>query len=134
MGHLLKIKCVDSRVNAHILASTKSPIYTVQVPNLALIHTKRITVCMHLIACFLCVGHSFAMSPICYFFLKMSGFYLTDRKPSAGTYLSCYCPFLSREGGQLNTKCAWKRGLLSIVSGTEKMCIKSPHRSSFCVS
>ena len=70
MGHLLKIKCVDSRVNAHILASTKSPIYTVQVPNLALIHTKRITVCMHLIACFLCVGHSFAMSPICYFFFK----------------------------------------------------------------
>jgi hypothetical protein len=45
-----------------------------------------------------------------------------------------HCPFLSREGGQLNTKCACKRGLLSIVSGTEKMFIKPPHRSSFCVS
>ncbi len=28
MGHLLKIKCVDSRVNVHILASTKGLIYT----------------------------------------------------------------------------------------------------------
>jgi hypothetical protein len=28
MGHLLKIKCVDSKVNTHILASTKPPIYT----------------------------------------------------------------------------------------------------------
>ncbi len=46
MGHLLKIKCVDSRVNVHILASTSVPftLSTVQVPNLALTHTKRITV------------------------------------------------------------------------------------------
>jgi hypothetical protein len=46
MGHLLKIKCVDSRVNEHILASKSVPftLTTVQVPNLALIHKKRITV------------------------------------------------------------------------------------------
>ncbi len=46
MGHLLKIKCVDSRVNVHILASTSEPftLTTVQVPNLALTHKKRITV------------------------------------------------------------------------------------------
>jgi len=46
MGHLLKIKCVDSRVNVHILASTSVPftLTTVQLPNLALTHTKRITV------------------------------------------------------------------------------------------
>jgi hypothetical protein len=46
MRHLLKIKCVDSRVNVHILASTSVPfaLTTVQVPNLALTHTKRITV------------------------------------------------------------------------------------------
>jgi hypothetical protein len=42
----LKTKCVDSRVNMHILASTSAPftLTTVQVPNLALSHTKRITV------------------------------------------------------------------------------------------
>jgi hypothetical protein len=36
----------DSRVNVHILASTSVPftLTTVQVPNLALSHTKRITV------------------------------------------------------------------------------------------
>jgi hypothetical protein len=47
MGHLLKIKCVDSRVKVHILASTSVPftLMTVQVPNVALTHTKRITVC-----------------------------------------------------------------------------------------
>ncbi len=43
----LKIKCVDSRVNVHILDST-SVLYlhtdTVQGPNLALIHMKRMTV------------------------------------------------------------------------------------------
>jgi hypothetical protein len=46
MGHLLKIKCVDSRVNVHILSSTRAPftLTTVQVPNLPLTHTKRITV------------------------------------------------------------------------------------------
>jgi hypothetical protein len=46
MGHLLKIKCVDSRVKVHILASTRVPftLTTVQVPNLALTHTKLITV------------------------------------------------------------------------------------------
>jgi hypothetical protein len=46
MGHLLKIKCVDSRVNTHILASTSVPftLTTVQVPNVALTHKKRITV------------------------------------------------------------------------------------------
>jgi hypothetical protein len=46
MGHLLKIKCVDSRVNVNILASTSVPftLTTVQVPNLALTNKKRITV------------------------------------------------------------------------------------------
>jgi hypothetical protein len=46
MGHLLKIKCVDSRVNVHILASTSGSFThtTVQVPNSALTHTKQITV------------------------------------------------------------------------------------------
>ncbi len=46
MGHFLKIKCVDSRVNVHILASTIVPftLTTVQVPNFALTQTKRITV------------------------------------------------------------------------------------------
>ncbi len=46
MGHLLKIKCVDSRVNTHIFASTSVPftLTTVQVPNLTLTLTKRITV------------------------------------------------------------------------------------------
>jgi hypothetical protein len=42
----LKIKCVDSRVNVHVLDSTSVLIIlrTVQVPNIALTHTKRITV------------------------------------------------------------------------------------------
>ncbi len=40
MEHLLGI-CVDSRVNVYILASTS--VTTVQVTNLALNHTKRIT-------------------------------------------------------------------------------------------
>jgi hypothetical protein len=46
MAHLLKIKCVDSMVNVNILASTSVPFTrtTVQVPNLALNHNKRITV------------------------------------------------------------------------------------------
>jgi hypothetical protein len=46
MGHLLKIKCVDSRVNVHILASTSVPftLTTEHVPNLALTHKKRMTV------------------------------------------------------------------------------------------
>jgi hypothetical protein len=46
MGHLLKIKCGESRVNVHILATTSISFTrtTVQVPNLALTHTKRITV------------------------------------------------------------------------------------------
>ncbi len=46
MGHLLEIKCVDSRVNVNILASISVQFTptTVQVPNLTLTHTKRITV------------------------------------------------------------------------------------------
>ena len=42
----MKIKCVDSRVNVNIFASTSVPfiLTTVQVPNLALTRTKRITV------------------------------------------------------------------------------------------
>jgi hypothetical protein len=46
MGYLLKIKCVDSRENVHILASISVPftLTTVQMPNLALTHTKRKTV------------------------------------------------------------------------------------------
>jgi hypothetical protein len=55
MGHLLKIKCVDSRVNVHILSSTSVPftLTTVQVPNLALKQTKRITVYIFLLIHFL---------------------------------------------------------------------------------
>jgi hypothetical protein len=46
MGHLLEIKCADSRVNVHILASTivTFTLTAMQVPNLALTHKKRITV------------------------------------------------------------------------------------------
>jgi hypothetical protein len=46
MGHLLNIKCVDSRMNVHILDSTSVPfaLTMVQVPNLELIHKRRITV------------------------------------------------------------------------------------------
>ncbi len=42
----MKIKCVDSRVNVNIFASTSVPfiLTTVQVPNLALTHKKWITV------------------------------------------------------------------------------------------
>jgi hypothetical protein len=45
-GALVEDKCIDSRVNVHILASKNDPftLTTVQVPNLALTHTKRITV------------------------------------------------------------------------------------------
>ncbi len=43
---MLKIKCEDSMVNVDILASTSVPFSftTVQVPNLALTHTKWIIV------------------------------------------------------------------------------------------
>jgi hypothetical protein len=46
MGHKLKIKSVHSRVNVYNLASKSVPftLTTVQVPNLALTHKKRITV------------------------------------------------------------------------------------------
>jgi hypothetical protein len=42
MGHLLKIKCVYSRVNMYYLASTRFPLTlkTAQVPNVAQNHTK----------------------------------------------------------------------------------------------
>ncbi len=42
----MKIKCVDSRVNVNIFASTSVPfiLTTVQVPNLELTHKKWITV------------------------------------------------------------------------------------------
>ncbi len=48
MGHMLKIKCADSRVIVNILASTSVPyrLTTVQVPNLALAHRRWITVYM----------------------------------------------------------------------------------------
>ena len=47
---MLKIKCLDSRVSVHILASTIVPftLTTVQVPNLALTHMKRITVWVYI--------------------------------------------------------------------------------------
>jgi hypothetical protein len=47
MGHLLKIKCVDSMVNVDILALTSVPFTPtkVQVPNLAPTHKKRETGC-----------------------------------------------------------------------------------------
>ncbi len=46
MGHLLNLKCVHSPLNLRILSSTSVPftLTTVQVPNLALPQTKRITV------------------------------------------------------------------------------------------
>jgi hypothetical protein len=53
MELLLKIKCVDSRVNLHILvaASVSFTLSTVQVPNLALTHMKRITVYLRFCWC-----------------------------------------------------------------------------------
>jgi hypothetical protein len=46
MGHLLKLKCAHSPLNLRILSSTNDlfTLTTVQVPNLALVETKRITV------------------------------------------------------------------------------------------
>jgi hypothetical protein len=46
MGHLLKLKCAHSPLNPRILSSTSVPftLTMVQVPNLALTHTKQITV------------------------------------------------------------------------------------------
>jgi hypothetical protein len=46
MGHLLNLKCAQSPLNVGILPSTSVPftLTTVQVPNLALTYTKRITV------------------------------------------------------------------------------------------
>jgi hypothetical protein len=46
MGHLLKLKCAHSPLNLRILSPTNVPftLTTLQVPNLALTHTKRITV------------------------------------------------------------------------------------------
>ncbi len=45
-GTFVEIKWVDSTVNVHILAFASVPfrLTTVQVPNLSLTHTKRITV------------------------------------------------------------------------------------------
>jgi hypothetical protein len=45
MGHLLTLKCAHSPLNPRILSSTSVPytLTTVQVPNLAQTHTKRIT-------------------------------------------------------------------------------------------
>jgi hypothetical protein len=45
MRHLLKIKCAHSRFNVNFFASTSAPFRptTVQVPNVALTATKRIT-------------------------------------------------------------------------------------------
>ncbi len=46
MGHFLKVKRAHSPLNQPILSSTRVPFtfMTVQVPNLALTYTKRITV------------------------------------------------------------------------------------------
>jgi hypothetical protein len=48
MGHLLQQKCAHSPLNKRILYSTSVPftLTTVQVPNLALTHSKRFTVCI----------------------------------------------------------------------------------------
>ncbi len=45
MGHLLRLKCAQSPLNLRILSSTSVPftLTMVQLPNLALIHTKWIT-------------------------------------------------------------------------------------------
>jgi hypothetical protein len=49
MGQLLKLNCAYSPLNLRILSTTSVPftLTTVQVPNLALIHKKRITVWWH---------------------------------------------------------------------------------------
>jgi hypothetical protein len=62
MGHKLKIKSVDSRVNVHNLSSTGVPftLTTVQVPNLARTHKKRITVYLWLTYMYAHVG-----MPVC---------------------------------------------------------------------
>ncbi len=46
MGHLLQLKCAYSPLNQRILSSTSVPftLTMVQVPNLALTHTKRFAV------------------------------------------------------------------------------------------
>ncbi len=46
MGQMLKLKCAHSPLNPRVLSSTSVPftLTTVQVPNLALTHTKQITV------------------------------------------------------------------------------------------
>ncbi len=46
MGHLFKLNCAHSPLNLRVLSSTIVPftLTTVQLPNLALTHTKRITV------------------------------------------------------------------------------------------
>ncbi len=64
MRHLLKIKCVDSRVNVQILSSksVQFTLTTVQVPNLALTHTKRITVYLQHYSCLNYRVHSHAPS------------------------------------------------------------------------
>ncbi len=48
MGHWLKLKCAHSPLNLRTLSSTSVSftITSVQVPNLALTHMKRITVCL----------------------------------------------------------------------------------------
>jgi hypothetical protein len=70
MGHLLKTKCVDSRVNVHILASTSVPITltTVQVPNLALTPKKRITVYWGLQGYILDKTKCYYCTPLCALF------------------------------------------------------------------
>ncbi len=58
MGHLLQLKCGHSPLNQRILSSTSVPFTftTVQVPNLALTHTKRFTVRRISCGAFACHG------------------------------------------------------------------------------
>ncbi len=64
------MKYVDSRVNVHNLASKSVPftLTTVQVPNLALTHTKRIT-----------VGFLFSVSPSADLLTGSSGYLASEK-------------------------------------------------------
>jgi hypothetical protein len=79
MGHLLKIKCVDSKGNVHILASTSVSftVTTVQVPNLARNGLQ-------------CIGASFAFSA------KNFSFHINLEEPLKNVKICCV-PSLSQD-------------------------------------
>ena len=71
MGHLLKIKCVYSRVNMYYLASTRFPLTlkTAQVPNVAQNHTKSLILLPlinHVRVYFFCTPNNHVMPSLFY--------------------------------------------------------------------